>query len=75
MGKLNPAKLANFLEIEAFVLVACPENSVLDAKEFVQQCPQCQTSKDIPARPMGLLPSLPVPTSGNLHRSTSLSHF
>ena len=32
VGKLNPAKLANFLEIECFVLVACPENSVIDAK-------------------------------------------
>lgn len=37
MGKINPAKLANFLEIECFVLVACPENSLLDAKEFL--CP------------------------------------
>ncbi|KAG8677998.1 Diphthamide biosynthesis protein 2, partial [Ceratobasidium sp. 395] len=27
VGKLNPAKLANFMEIECFVLVACPENS------------------------------------------------
>ncbi|KAI8995264.1 diphthamide biosynthesis protein [Trametes punicea] len=32
VGKPNPAKLANFLEIECFVLVACPENSLLDAK-------------------------------------------
>ena len=32
VGKLNPAKLANFMEIECFVLVACPENSVIDAK-------------------------------------------
>lgn len=32
VGKLNPAKLANFAEIECFVLVACPENSLLDAK-------------------------------------------
>ncbi|KAK2459520.1 hypothetical protein APHAL10511_008462 [Amanita phalloides] len=34
VGKLNPAKLANFLEIECFVLVACPENSLIDAKDF-----------------------------------------
>ncbi|CAE6439017.1 unnamed protein product [Rhizoctonia solani] len=34
VGKLNPAKLANFMEIECFVLVACPENSVIDSKEF-----------------------------------------
>lgn len=32
VGKLNPAKLGNFLEIECFVLVACPENSVIDSK-------------------------------------------
>lgn len=32
VGKPNPAKLGNFLEIECFVLVACPENSLLDAK-------------------------------------------
>lgn len=32
VGKLNPAKLANFLEIECFVLVACPENSMIEAK-------------------------------------------
>ena len=36
VGKINPAKLANFLEVEAFVLVACPENSLLDAKEFLR---------------------------------------
>ncbi|CAE6424751.1 unnamed protein product [Rhizoctonia solani] len=34
VGKLNPAKLANFMEIECYVLVACPENSVIDSKEF-----------------------------------------
>lgn len=32
VGKLNPAKLANFTEIECFVLVACPENSVVESK-------------------------------------------
>jgi len=32
VGKLNPAKLANFAEIECFVLIACPENSLVDAK-------------------------------------------
>lgn len=30
VGKLNPAKLANYLEIECFVLVACPENSLIE---------------------------------------------
>lgn len=34
MGKLNPAKLANFPEVDIFVLVACPENSLLDSSEF-----------------------------------------
>ncbi|TRM66754.1 putative diphthamide synthesis protein-domain-containing protein [Schizophyllum amplum] len=37
VGKLNPAKLANFMEIECFVLVACPENSLIEAKDFM--CP------------------------------------
>lgn len=32
VGKLNPAKLANFIEVECFVLVACPENSMVDSK-------------------------------------------
>ncbi|KAK0234573.1 putative diphthamide synthesis protein-domain-containing protein [Armillaria nabsnona] len=36
VGKLNPAKLANFLEVECFVLVACPENSLIDAKDFLR---------------------------------------
>ncbi|CAG8439097.1 1100_t:CDS:10 [Acaulospora morrowiae] len=34
MGKLNVAKMANFMEIDCFVLVACPENSLIDSKEF-----------------------------------------
>ncbi|KAI8320118.1 diphthamide biosynthesis protein [Martensiomyces pterosporus] len=34
IGKLNVAKLANFAEIDVFVLVACPENSLVDSKEF-----------------------------------------
>ncbi|TFK25842.1 diphthamide biosynthesis protein [Coprinopsis marcescibilis] len=34
VGKLNPSKLGNFMEIECFVLVACPENSLIEAKEF-----------------------------------------
>ncbi|XP_026875167.2 2-(3-amino-3-carboxypropyl)histidine synthase subunit 2 [Electrophorus electricus] len=34
MGKLNVPKLANFLEIDVYVLVACPENSLLDCSEF-----------------------------------------
>lgn len=34
MGKLNVPKLANFLEIDIYVLIACPENSLLDTSEF-----------------------------------------
>jgi len=30
VGKINPNKLANFAEIDIFVLVACQENSLLD---------------------------------------------
>ncbi|KAM9839835.1 2-(3-amino-3-carboxypropyl)histidine synthase subunit 2 [Aulostomus maculatus] len=34
MGKLSVAKLANFMEIDVFVLIACPENSLLDSSKF-----------------------------------------
>lgn len=34
MGKLSVPKLANFLEIDIYVLIACPENSLLDSSEF-----------------------------------------
>lgn len=34
LGKLNVPKLANFLEIDVFVLIACPENSLVDSSEF-----------------------------------------
>jgi diphthamide biosynthesis protein 2 len=35
VGKLNPAKLANFPEIDCYVIIACPENSLqIDVKEF-----------------------------------------
>ena len=34
MGKLNVAKLANFMEVDIYVIVACPENSLLDNSEF-----------------------------------------
>jgi diphthamide biosynthesis protein 2 len=51
VGKLNPAKLANFAEIECFVLVACPENSVVESKV-------CYTVDDISIlahHPVGIL--------------------
>lgn len=36
LGKPNTAKLANFPEIDVFVLVACPETSFPDTREFLQ---------------------------------------
>ncbi|KAJ2716551.1 Diphthamide biosynthesis protein 2 [Coemansia spiralis] len=36
VGKLNVAKLANFPEIDAFVLVACPENTLADSRDYFQ---------------------------------------
>lgn len=32
MGKLNVAKMANFMEVDCYVLVSCPENSLIDSK-------------------------------------------
>ncbi|TDH68432.1 hypothetical protein CCR75_007666 [Bremia lactucae] len=34
VGKVNVAKLANFAEIDAFVLVACQQNTLMDSKDF-----------------------------------------
>lgn len=34
VGKINVAKLANFMEIDLFVLIACSENTLLDSSEF-----------------------------------------
>jgi diphthamide biosynthesis protein 2 len=34
MGKPNPAKLANFPEIDIFILVADPQGQILDSKEY-----------------------------------------
>ena len=36
VGKLNAAKLANFSDVDVFVLVACPENSLLDRRDYLQ---------------------------------------
>eukprot|EP00005_Dracoamoeba_jomungandri_P000731 CAMPEP_0174256640 /NCGR_PEP_ID=MMETSP0439-20130205/5855_1 /TAXON_ID=0 /ORGANISM="Stereomyxa ramosa, Strain Chinc5" /LENGTH=536 /DNA_ID=CAMNT_0015339349 /DNA_START=250 /DNA_END=1860 /DNA_ORIENTATION=+ len=33
VGKLNPAKLANFEHIDVFTIIACPENSLIDYKQ------------------------------------------
>lgn len=34
VGKVNPAKLANFMEIDCFVFVGCPENSIYTSRDF-----------------------------------------
>ncbi|GAB1863781.1 2-(3-amino-3-carboxypropyl)histidine synthase subunit 2 [Camponotus japonicus] len=36
VGKINPAKLANFPEIDAFVVITCPENEVFDSRDFLK---------------------------------------
>lgn len=32
LGKLNPAKVANFSECDCFVIIACPESTVVDSR-------------------------------------------
>lgn len=34
VGKINPAKLANFSDIDCFVLVGCPENNLYTSRDF-----------------------------------------
>jgi len=34
VGKVNPAKLANFSEIDCFVLVGCSENNLYNSRDF-----------------------------------------
>ncbi|KAF7987458.1 hypothetical protein HCN44_003220 [Aphidius gifuensis] len=34
VGKPNPSKLANFPEVDAFVVIACPENDIFDSKDY-----------------------------------------
>jgi len=34
VGKINPAKLANFSDVDCFVLVGCPENNLYTSREF-----------------------------------------
>lgn len=36
VGKPNPPKLANFAEIDVFVLVACPQNALLDGRDYMR---------------------------------------
>ena len=32
MGKLNVSKMANFMEVDVFVLVSSPENALMDSR-------------------------------------------
>ena len=34
VGKINPAKLANFAEVDIYVYVACRESSLVDLSDF-----------------------------------------
>lgn len=34
VGKVNPAKLGNFLEIDCFVFIGCPENNIYTSRDF-----------------------------------------
>lgn len=34
VGKVNPAKLANFMDIDCFVIVGCPMNDIYTSREF-----------------------------------------
>lgn len=34
VGKVNPAKLANFMEIDCFVLIGCAENNLFTSRDF-----------------------------------------
>ncbi|CAK9803533.1 2-(3-amino-3-carboxypropyl)histidine synthase subunit 2 [Anthophora plagiata] len=36
VGKINPTKLANFPEIDVFVVITCPENEIFDSREFLK---------------------------------------
>ena len=36
VGKPNVPKLANFPEVDVYVMIACPENSIINSKDFMQ---------------------------------------
>ena len=36
VGRVTPAKLANYAEVGAFVLVACPQTALLDDREYLR---------------------------------------
>ena len=58
MGKLNVAKMANFMEVDVFVLVASPENSLIDTRVRTANRPSLgvisRTLSSCQTRPTGL---------------------
>lgn len=36
VGKINPAKLANFPEMDALVVIACPESEIFESRDFLK---------------------------------------
>lgn len=34
VGKINPSKLTNFMEIDCFIFIGCPENNVYESRDF-----------------------------------------
>ncbi|XP_014204286.2 2-(3-amino-3-carboxypropyl)histidine synthase subunit 2 [Copidosoma floridanum] len=34
VGKVNPSKLANFQEVDVYIIVSCPENSLMDTYNY-----------------------------------------
>lgn len=61
VGKLNPAKLANFMEVECFVLVACPENTLIDSKVRSPLSPSSLLSLTLSARDQDFLRPIVTP--------------
>jgi diphthamide biosynthesis protein 2 len=66
VGKINPAKLANFPEVDVFCLVACPEHSLLEDRDFATPI----------VTPLELAMALEAtPTWGNLSYSLEARDF
>ena len=55
IGKINQSKLANYLGIDIFCLVACPENSLIDSKVCLSLSPSLSLSLLLP---LSVSPSL-----------------
>lgn len=47
MGKINPAKLSNFTEVDLYVMVACPETSLV---RLMTRVPLIQASVRVRSR-------------------------